>query len=310
MIYFLYGPNSYEREHGLATLVAGLAAKHPGVVPERLDGADVEPHVLPDLLQGTSLFNERRIIVLRSPSAHKALWTALDDYLGKVSDTTDLVITDGAPDKRTRTFKSLSDAAQAREYAEFGPRGTGAMVAWATAEAAARGLGLPRQSAELLIDRVGYDQWALAGAIDKLALVGDASPARIRDLVEASPSANAFELFEHALRGDAATVRAMLADLEQTQDPHALLGLLGTQGYGLALVANSSRTPVELGKLIGSSPYPLQKMTPLARRLTKAQVTRAVAALAECDRDFKRSAGPPWTLLSRALLKISALQEA
>lgn len=305
MTYLLYGANTYEIDRALKALLIGLAKKHPDVTPERIDAAELEPGNLPDLLQGTNLFSERRVVILKAPSANKLLWTALEAYVDKIADTTELIIVDPGADKRTKTFKALQKAAQSHEYPEFAPRNAVALQKWVTDEATRQGLTLPSESARLLIDRVGYDQWALANAINKLALVGEGSPERIRDLVEASPSANAFELFESALRGDAATVRMMLRDLEQTNDPHALVGLLASQAYQLALVANSSKTPVELGKLTGSSPYPLQKLSPVARKLTKAQVKQAVDAITQCDRDLKRSVALPWTLITRALLKIS-----
>ena len=305
MIYLLYGNNTYEMERGLTVLLGGLAKKYPDVVPERLDGVEVEPRDLSDILQGTNLFNERRIVILRSPSSHKALWAALEEYIERVSDTTDLIIIDSNLDKRTRTFKTLQKAAQAHEYSEFGPRNVFALETWVKDEAEQEHVALTRESVRLLIDRVGYDQWALKNAITKLALVEDASPERIRDLVEASPNASAFELFETALRKDTPRLHAIIADLKQTNDPHALVGLLGSQVFQLALVAHSSKSPIELGKLIGSSPYPLQKLSPVVRTLSKSQVRTAVTAIAECDRDLKRSVAAPWTLITRALLKIA-----
>lgn len=306
MIYFLYGSNTYEIDRGLTALLAGLSKKYPDVTPERLDASEVDSTSLPDILQGTNLFNERRIVILRSPSANKSLWTALEPYIERVSAETDLIVVDPSVDKRTKTFKALQAAAQTHEYTEFAPRNASALQKWLGDEAKRQNLELSRESITLLIDRVGYDQWPLANAISKLALVQDGSPERIRDLIELSPSANAFELFEAALRGEGERVQAMIADLQLTNDPHAMIGLLGTQCYQLALVAYSTKTPVELGKLIGSSPYPLQKLNPVVRRLTKTQVQLAVEAITECDRDLKHSVAPPWTLVSRALMKISA----
>lgn len=306
MTYLLYGPNTYEIDRALTALLAGLGKKYPEVVPERFDAAELEPGNLPDLLQGTNLFSDRRIVILKSPSANKPLWSALESYVDKVADTTELIIVDPGADKRTKTFKTLQRTAQSHEYADFVPRNAAALQKWVADEATRRGLSLPRESVMMVIDRVGYDQWALANAVSKLALVEDGSPDRIRNLIEASPSANAFELFELALHGDAGKVRAMLADLQMTNDPHALVGLLASQCYQLALVANSSKTPAELGKLTGTSPYPLQKIGSVARRLSKVHVKRVVEAVAECDRDLKRSVAPPWTLISRAMFKITS----
>lgn len=305
MTYFLYGANAFEIDRALQGVLMNLAKKYPTTTIERYDASELEPANLPDILQGTSLFNEHRIIILRSPSANKALWTALEPYVDAVADTTELIIADPAADKRTKTFKVLQKSAQSHEYPEFGPRSSGDIQKWIASEAAARKLDLPRESITLLIDRVGYDQWALQNALAKLALVEDGSPEKIRELVEPSPSANAFDLFESALKKDTHKVKTILNDLQLTSDPHALVGLLASQAYQLALVAYSTKTPVELGKLIGSSPYPLQKLMPVVRKLTKAQVNHAVEAIAECDRDLKRSVAPPWTLITRALLKIT-----
>jgi DNA polymerase III delta subunit len=164
-----------------------------------------------------------------------------------------------------------------------------------------------KKCAQLLVRRVGVDQWLLSQALEKLAVVETVTPEVIEEVIESNPTENVFLLFESALAGDARKIKQMLGILETTEDAYRLLGLLSGQAVQLAILSVSDAPSGEVAKAIGVHPYALSKVAPAARRLGRAGAKKIVAAFAEADAASKSSAADPWLLIERALIKVACL---
>ena len=104
MITVLTGDNSFELTRAIDEIVRTFDG-----VAEKFEGGDLELSQLPDLLQGGTLFASERLVIVREVSENKALWDALPDWLGRVSDDVHVVLIEPKPDKRTKTFKDPND---------------------------------------------------------------------------------------------------------------------------------------------------------------------------------------------------------
>lgn len=301
MITLLSGENSFEVEQKLAE----LAAQFEGVV-ERVDGAELDIRNLPDLIASATLFAENRLVIIKSLSENKSIWSVFDEWLSRVADTVHLVLVEQKPDKRTKTYKALQKAATIHEYPSFTEKNRASVQKWVVQEAAAMNLELSNKSVQSLIERVGFDQWSLFHALEKLSLVGEVTQQKIEDLIERRPEDNVFALFDAALRGDRVVVTETLRDLELTQDPYQLFGLLSSQAFQLAAVsaAESNDSPA---KDLAIHPYVLSKLKPIAKQKGRTVIRKIITALAEVDDDMKVSRGEPWLLIERGLIKISTL---
>jgi DNA polymerase III delta subunit len=154
------------------------------------------------------------------------------------------------------------------------------------------------------VERAGIDQWLLSQALEKLAVVDHISPEVIEELIEANPVENVFNLLETALRGDTHRIRTMISTLEVNEDPYRLFGLLSSQ---LATLSVTDKASGDVAKEIGAHPFVLSKLAPHARQLGPAGARKLVGALAEADSGMKTSAGEPWLLIERALIKIARI---
>lgn len=81
---------------------------------ETIEGADLTPSDLPTLFLGTSLFAEKRKILVRDLSANKPAFEKLPDYLDTPHD---IVLLELKLDKRSATYKTLKDQIEIREFA-------------------------------------------------------------------------------------------------------------------------------------------------------------------------------------------------
>lgn len=299
MITILSGENSFEVQQALQAIVRSF----DGMV-EKIDGSELELKQLPDLLMGGTLFAEKRLVVIKQLSENKVIWPILGDWLPRMSDDIHLVLVDSKLDKRTKTYKDLLKVAAVTEYPAWSERDIAKAEQWVAGEAKALGCDMDRATVRLLVQRVGADQWLLHQALQKLAVLDDITPEIINEVIEANPIESVFDVFEAALRGDAAKLKRMIATLELTEDPYRLLGLLSGQAFQLAALAVAGdKTSAEVAKDLGVHPYGLGKLTVHARKLGRPGVRKVISAFAEADAGIKTSATDPWLLIERALLK-------
>jgi DNA polymerase III delta subunit len=302
MITLLTGENSFETTRTLKKIEAAFDG-----VSEHIDGSELELKQLPDLLMGATLFADKRLVVIKNLSESKAVWGSLGEWLGRVSDDVHLVLVEPKPDKRTKTYKDLQKVADIHEAKLWSDRDETQAEQWVAQEAKALGFEMDKKSAHLLVQRVGVDQWQLAQALEKLVVVGVVTPEVIEDLIEANPIENVFNLLDSALKGDTLRVKKMLENLETSEDPYRLFGLLGTQVFQLAALGVGDKSSGEVAKDLGAHPFALSKLAPHAKRLGRHGVQKAMAAMAEADQTMKISAAEPWLLIERALIKIACI---
>lgn len=300
MISFLIGENSFELTRALKRLIA----EFDGDI-EQIDGSDLAVYQLPDLLMGATLFSAKRLVVIKGLAENKSVWNEFESWIGRVSDDAHLVLIEAKPDKRTKTYKTLSKAVSIQEFPVWTERDIVRAEDWVIEEARAQQLEMDKKSAGLLVQRVGVDQWQLYHAIEKLAALGKVTPDIIREVIEASPVENVFNLFDAALRGDRIRVSQMIRTLEQTDDPYMVFGLLSSQVFQLAALAVSGKPSAEVAKDIGAHPFALSKLATHANRVGKGGVKRFIEIFADTDTAMKSTATDPWLLVERALLKVA-----
>lgn len=299
MITLLIGENSFEIERGLDEITNDF----DGTI-EKIDGSQLQLTQLPDILMGVSLFSTARTVVIRNLSDNKVIWPIFGGWLSNLSPDIHLVLVEPKPDKRTATYKALKDFAIVKEFQQWTDRDIVKAEKWAVEEAKRQGFELNTKCVQLLVQRVGLDQWQLFYAIEKLSLLDDISADIITDVIEANPVENVFNLFETALRKDIDGLKRTLQTLEKTQDIYRLSALLFTQVFQLAVIVSATKSD-NVASDFGIHPYVVSKLTPIAKRLGKSGVSKIVAIFAQADDDMKISKADPWLLIERALMKVA-----
>jgi len=300
MITFLTGENSFEVEAEIKSIIS-----ISGLVPEIVDGSAIDLNELTGLLTGMSLFSGKRLIIIKNLSDNTQIWTDFADWLTRVSDDINLVIVDTKPDKRTRTYKELQKLGVVKEHTPWTERDNNKVVEWVIDTAGSEGLELNKKCVQLLIDRIGFDQWQLWHGIVKLSLLDKVDEQVINDIIDANPSENVFNLFESALRSDRATVSRMIRILELTEDPFRMFGLLSGQAYQMSTLAVSDEASSIVAKELGAHPYALSKLSSYAKKMGRGGARKVISLFSKADDDMKISAGDPWLLIERALLGVA-----
>lgn len=294
------GDNSFEIDRAVRSLVRAFTGD-----AEHYDGEALTLSQLPDLFMGGTLFAPTRLVVIKGLTANKALWTELPHWLERMSDDVQLVLVEPAFDKRTKTAKVLQKQAEVREFKQWTDRDRATAVAWVREEMTRLGGTIEAQLAQLLVDRVGLDQWALFHALEKLVVLDAVTPGVLTATIDATPTENVFGLFEAALQGRGEEVQRMIATLSLSEDPYRLFGLLSGQAFHLAVLASTDIAYTQVASDIKAHPFALQKLAPHAKRLGVTGARHVVGAFVLADTDMKRSGADPWLLIERALLQVA-----
>jgi DNA polymerase III delta subunit len=300
MITVLTGENTFEVQQALDVLIRSFNG-----APERIDGSDLDLRQLPDLLMGGTLFASERLVVIKGLADNTSLWAEFGDWLGRISDDVHVVLVEAKLDKRTKTYKSLKEKADLREFPLWKDGDMRTAETWVTSEVQARQMKLDGVAIRTLVAWVGIDQWQLHFALEKLAVLDTVTPEVIRNVIETTPADSVFQVFEAALRGDRVTLHRLMTTLQHTEDGFRLFGLLSGQVFQLAALAVTDQPASEVARALGVHPYALGKLQPHADRLGRAGARRVVRRLADADHRLKTGSDDVWTVLEAALTGIA-----
>lgn len=302
MVYLFIGENNFEIEREIARRIADFDGEIERRDAEALAVADLQ-----DLLQGQSLFSTKRLIILKQVSENKSVWEILTSRIESMSSDIDLILIESKPDKRTKSYKDVLKLATLKEFPAWTYRDMHQAEQWVLNEAKSRGIGLTDKHARHFVQRVGFDQWRLHHALEKLGLANELSIEIINEAVEANPDENIFELLDTALRGDIKGVQASVANLKLSVDAYQTFGLLSSQTLQLSALALTDKSSAEVAKDIGAHPFVLSKLSQYAARMSKSDVKALIDEVAETDMFMKSSGLDPWLHLEQLLIKITRL---
>lgn len=304
MIRLLCGENDFE----LTRRIGQLKREFDGT-SERYDASELTNERLADIFAGQTLFSLKRMVLLDNPSTCSELWQNLEMWLGMVSSDTELVLIEPKPDKRTSAYKWLKKNVTVEEFEPMNDRDIGKVLAWMEAYASARNLSLTSAQAKRLVQRGGINQWELAQAIDKLSLAGQVTDEWIDNVIEQSPTESVFALFETALNGDTKRLAEIITELRRTEDPYRVMGLVNSQLIQLVVLVFGDGDVAKVAADTGAkSSYPLQKLAPYAKRITKHEANELMHVFAQVDMRLKTTDADPWLLLESALIKAGQSQ--
>lgn len=301
MLCVLCGENEFDKRQKLAALIAG------GAVPERYDSEQLDAASLRDIVQGQSLFTLERTVIISQLSGNAALWAELPEITA--SGSTKVVLLESKLDKRTKTYKWLRKNAEIYEFTPLNERQKPQLAKWCVDEARKRGYTLSVVQAEILIDRLGYDQLRLSNFIEQLSFAGEVTDDLLDKLTPLAKTESAFELFTAALAGNSSRIHEIIAYLEAeggTESAYQTMGLLASQTVNLNALVLSGNDNVSVAADFSTSPYVLQKLSSYANKINFSQLAVVNKILFCADLQMKTTSVSPWLLIEAALVEVAA----
>ena len=298
MIYLFYGENEFEKRRAIAKLIGNeKAARH--------DGEDLTLAGMQEIAIGQTLFMNSSVYLISKLGENSEVWSQLPGM--KFDDDRMIILAEDKIDKRTKTYKWLQKNAKVQEFSPLSDRQKPQLLKWCVAEAKARGCELTNHQAEIIVDRLGFDQLRLSNFLDQLALAEKVTDDLIDNFIPLARTENVFDLFISALAGDYDKVHDIISYLESesgAEGAYQTMGLLASQATNLTALVLADGDSKLVAADFSANPYVLRKLASSAKGVDKKKLKRINDALLRADLQMKTTSVNPWLLVEAALVGI------
>ena len=264
------------------------------------------------LICGVSLLSEKRFVYIRNLSENSEIWQNLSEILPRISTDVHLCLIEDKIDKRSVVYKAISKIVELYEFKNLTARDSRSLAEFARLFAKKQGLLLDNKTANFLISWVGIDEWRIRDAIEKIALIGEASEQNIREFVPQNIESNAFAIIEMMFLGDILKLQEEFSKLKITDSEDGafrFLGMISTQIFNLVALKigkNIGKTTAEIAKEIGANTWALGKMENFVQNLSESQLAEIVSKFTQIDEIIKTESVDPWNLVESTILEIAS----
>lgn len=305
MITTLTGTNRYTLQAAIKARTAAFANEHGDMALERLDGEEVTLDRISEALNSLPFLTSKKMVVLRQPSLNKEFTEQAAELLKNIPETTEVLLVEPKPDKRSSYYKYLKKNTDYQQYDELDQHG---LARWLSEQASAKGGQLAQADARYLVARVGLNQQLLANELEKLLLHGNHITIKAIDaLTEPTPQSTVFKLLDAAFSGDARRAMELYAQQRALKvEPQQIIAMLSWQLHIVALIKTAGeRTPDQIASEAKVSPYTVKKSLSIARQLTLAKLKKLISDLVEIDQRSKAETFDLDNALQNYILKLA-----
>lgn len=306
MIITLNGANSFALISEMGKLTRDFEAEHGDLAIERIDCEEAEFQQIQASLTSLPFLASKKLVALRRPSTNKQFVEQVEQLLGDIPESTDVILIEPKLDKRLAYYKILKKQTDFREYPELDLNG---MAQWLVAEAKSKDGTISLSDARYLAERVGVNQQLLDGEIEKLLLYSPQITRQTIDLLtEPNPQSTIFELLESAFAGNTRqAIRLYEEQRSMKVEPIQIIAMLAWQLNVLAIVKTAgSKSSQEIAKEAKLNPYVVSKSQGIARKLSLPEIKILVSDLLEIDTSSKRTSIDTDDALKHYILKLAS----
>jgi len=286
MIFYFYGENSYAISKQVTVIKNSYIKKTGGDADMEIFEMNERP--LSDLLNALAvmpMFVSSRLLIVRELGTHKLQKEKLETLLASVSESTNVVFIDTNVDKRSVYYKMLSKLKNAKEFRLLSSH---ELVVWVKklVDTTTNSTGsIDNRTINVLIERVGNDEWQLEQEIIKLCNYSpEITITSIDELVVPNLQQTAFMMTDAITRKDAKTALNLYGRLaiDGVAD-QMILGAIVYQYRVLVLAKDNEGKSTTWQKELSISPYAASKAQNIVRNTDMSELKRAYQLIVESD---------------------------
>ena len=291
----------------VASVVAAARAVDPDVDVRELEGGELEPGDLAELLS-PSLFAERRVLVLHgAESLSKDVGAEVLAYVAAPLDEVTLLVVHAGGAKGKAMLGPLQSAAGRTVSAAKLTR-PGERRDFLRAELRSDGRVVDEEAVGALLEAVGNDLRELASAASQL-LSDTEGPITVEAVARyhrGRAEANGFAVAERAVEGDLAGALELVRWWSMVKLEHVLVtSALANTLRSMAMVASAGRSPAgALAGQLGMPTWKVEKTQRQVRGWRPEGLVQAFQAVAAADADVKGGAVDQDYAIERMLLAV------
>jgi DNA polymerase-3 subunit delta len=266
-------------------------------------------------LAAPSLFSSVRCVVVRGlEDLPEESLDGLLDYAAAPVDDVALVLVHGGGAKGGGVLTRLRKLPAVTEHK------SAELKAWefsgfVAAEVKSHGGRIDKEAAQALVDAVGQNLRALAGAADQLVADAAGRPLDlelVRRYFGGRAEGKAYAIADAALAGERQSSLeelrwALSTGMSATYVTAAMAG--STRSLARYVGAPKNLREADIAAAAGVPPWKLKQLKQQSRGWTEAGLARAIRAVAQADADIKGAASDASYTLERLVLTVTALRE-
>jgi DNA polymerase-3 subunit delta len=302
------GPEAFLADRAVRSAIDTVAKGAPEVEVTDMQAADVDAGLFSELT-GPSLFAAERMLVLRGlEGANAEVGPRLVAYAKEPAADVAVVLVHSGGQKGKALLDQLRKAG-VNEFVAAAPK-PWELPQFAAAELRGQGGTIDEGAAAALVDAVGHDLRALAGACSQL--VSDAGGERITaELINryfgGRAEVTSFAVADAAIAG---RTEPALEQLRWALDcgvapvlvTSAMAG--GLRGLAKYTSAPSDLREADLARAVGVPPWKLKSLRQQSRGWSSGGLATAIKAVAQADADVKGASGDSGYALERMVIAV------
>jgi len=310
LLYILYGEDDFSLRQSLEEIETSIG--DPTALATNttvLDGQKLTVDQLRTVCETIPFLAEKRLVIVHgllgrfevkskpsrgktSASNQQSGYQELGEYIGKIPESTILVLIDGKITSKNPLFSKLSTKARVKSF----PLLRGALLRqWIQKRVGEKSASISSQAVDLLARFVGGNLWIMANEIDKLALFASGRCIEEEDVklvVSYAQEASVFAMVDAILEFRAGVAEQLLQKLLQRgAAPAYLLVMLSRQVRMIVRVKelrNQRKSQMEIqDRLALTSEFVLRKTLEQAGRYSLARLKEVYHRLLEADLSIK-----------------------
>ena len=269
-------------------------------------------------LTSASLFSAATAVVLTDlQDTTEGPSEELAAYAAEPSPDVAVILVHAGGQKGKKLLDQLRSAAAVTEVKIEAPKYERDFVAWARGESREVGAPLDEAAAALLVQAVGQDLRALAGAVDQLAATRDGGEAISADTVRkyfgGRADVRGYEIADAAIEGrfDVALERARWAESAKVAAPVVVSALAaGLRSLAKLADVQAGVSDADAAKLVGAPPFKIRSLKAQLRGWNPEGLATALTAVAQTDLDIKSGDADPAYAVERLVLQIAQARKS
>lgn len=294
MIKFIFGENSYESWKVLEKIKNDLK-KSNGSEIKIIDGDEVKS--IGEIFESSESFsmfsNSPSMIILKRLFANRAksLQELVLEHIKKNPDIELIIFEDSKVDKRSKLYKYLNKSSEVYESKLLKPN---ELAFWLRREVEENKLKINDSDIELLISRVGYDQFIISSELQKIKNYLQSSKQDyitkevIIEMTPYNPEESVWDFIDLLTKGEKGKSLIILETLlEEVGDYQMILGLIVRQLKIIYLILNSHSYGRDTASEIGEHPFVVSKIQRFINKFSKSSIEKSFQRLLNLDRMIK-----------------------
>ena len=304
------GPEELLNERAVGAAVAAVRRADPEAEVSESTGDLLSAGVLSELA-APSLFSSNRCVVVRAlQDLPDESYDLLLEYAASPAEDIGLVLVHGGGQKGSGLLAKLRKLPAVREAKSVALKPS-EFPRFVSAEVRSHGGRIAEDAAELLVQSVGQDLRALAGAAHQLANDFEGQPLTasvVKQYFGGRAEVKSFAVADAALYGRTATALEELRwALDSGTAPVLVTSAFANGLRGLARLKGAPRglRDADVAREAGVPPWKLRILREQARGWDDAGLARALVAVARADADVKGAASDAAYALERMVLTVA-----